>query len=258
MSRWLHELPVVWIAAVVLIAIAALVAATHAVAMRLATGDRGEAMRSLSPGLLPPLGIVFALIVGFLAAGVWGDSDKARDAVSSEASALRAVVLLSDQLPPQDASRLRLLVRRQIQDAVHQEWPAMRRQHADLAAIPAPLVQAQTLVLSFRPASPGAVDAQRELVTSLQQALDARRQRIIVSDSHVNTVKWLGLLVLAAVMLIAIACVHSPNRRSALLAMSLFGAAVVAVVVMLVAQDEPFTGHLGQTPDLLEQVLPGA
>jgi hypothetical protein len=256
MSGWLHELPVPWIAVVVLGAVILLVAAIHLSAMRLAVGQRAEAMRSLSPGLLPPLGIVFALIVGFLAAGVWGDSDKARDAVSAEASALRSVVLLSDQLPPPAATRMRLLVRRQIEDAVDREWPAMRRRDASLATVPAPLVQAQDLALSFRPQTPGQTEAQRELVASLQDAFDARRERIIVSDSHVNAVKWVALLALAAVMLIAIACVHSPNRRTSLLAMSLFGAAVALVVLMLVAQDEPFTGHLGQKPDLLEQVVP--
>jgi 4-hydroxybenzoate polyprenyltransferase len=35
-------------------------------------------------------------------------------------------------------------------------------------------------------------------------------------------------------------------------------AAVAVVVVMLVAQDQPFTGQLGLDPDLLEQVLPPA
>jgi len=256
MSDWLHELPVPWIAVVVLAAISLLVAAIYLIAMRLAVGERGEAMRSVSPGLLPALGIVFALIVGFLAAGVWGDSDKAKDAVSNEASALRAVVLLSDELPAATATRMRALVRQQIQDAVDREWPAMRKRQASLAAIPTPLVEAQRLALAFDPRSPGQIDAQRELVAAFQQALDARRQRIIVSDSHVNAVKWFALLGLAAVMLIAIACVHSGNRRSALVAMGLYAAAVVVVTVMLVAQDEPFTGHLGQSPDLLEQVIP--
>jgi hypothetical protein len=256
MSDWLHELPVPWIAVIVLVAVSALVAAIYLIVMRLAVGERGEAIHAVSPGLLPALGIVFALIVGFLAAGVWGDSDKARDAVSNEASALRSVVLLSDELPAATATRMRALVREQIQDAVRREWPAMRKREASLAAIPAPLVEAQHLALAFKAQDSGQVDAQRELVASLQQAFEARRQRIIVSYSHVNAVKWIGLLGLATVMLVAIACVHSANRRSALVAMSLYAAAIVVVAVMLVAQDEPFTGHLGQSPDLLEQVIP--
>ena len=256
MNDSLHELPVPWIAVVVLVAVSALVAAVYLIVMRLAVGERGAAMQSVSPGLLPALGIVFALIVGFLAAGVWGDSDKARDAVSNEASALRSVVLLSDELPVATATRMRALVRRHIEDAVHREWPAMQDRDASLAAIPAPLVEAQHLALAFDARGPGQIDAQRELVSALQRALEARRQRVIVSDSHVNAVKWIGLLVLATVMLIAIACVHSANRRGALAALSLYAAAIVVVAVMLVSQDEPFTGHLGQKPDLLEQVLP--
>jgi hypothetical protein len=256
MSRWLHELPVALIALVVVVGVALLVAVVYLVAMRIAASGRREAMQALSPGLLPPLGIVFALIVGFLAAGVWGDSDKARDAVSSEASALRSVVLLSDALPPATAAQMRLLVRRQIEDAVHSEWPAMRDQRASLATVPTPLRDAQRLALSLSPRTPGEVDAQRELVSAVERALDARRQRIIVSESHVNGVKWIGLLALAAVMLIGIACVHIANRQTTLLAMSLFAIAVAAVLTMLVAQDEPFTGHLGQKPEPLEQVLP--
>jgi hypothetical protein len=32
--------------------------------------------------------------------------------------------------------------------------------------------------------------AQREIITALDSALDARRQRIIVSQAEVNSVKW--------------------------------------------------------------------
>jgi hypothetical protein len=255
-NEWLHDLPVPLIAVVVFVGIALLVAVVYFVTKRLAAGSWGDAIISVSPSLLPPLGIVFALIVGFLAAGVWGDGDKAKDAVSSEASALRSVVLLSDEFPPATAAQLRSLVRQHIEHAVQVEWPQMRRQDASLAAVSAPLREAQHVALGYQPTNPGAVDAQRELVASLQDALDARRQRIIVSDSHVNAVKWIGLLALAAVMLIAIACVHIAKPRAALVAMSLFAAAVAVVAIMLVSEDEPFTGHLGQKPDLLQQVVP--
>jgi hypothetical protein len=253
---WLYDLDVVWIALIVFAAVAVVIAVIWFVTLRLATGARGAAMQSVSPGLLPPLGIVFALIVGFLAVGVWGDSDKAKDSVSSEASALRAVSLLSNELPADTGTQIRALVARQIDDAVHKEWPAMAKQHASLEAIPAALAQALDVAITFKPAGSGQADAQRELVSSLEKAFDARRARIIVSSSRVNAVKWIGLLALAALMLIGVACVHSANRRTSALALALFGAAVAVVVVMLVAQDRPFTGQLGQKPDLLEQVAP--
>jgi hypothetical protein len=256
MFDWLTSLPVVWIALVVLVGMGLLTAAIYAVVMRLAVGERAAAMRAVSAGMLPPMGILFALIVGFLAVGVWGHVDRAEEAVDREASALRSVVLLSSGLPADPRTRMRALVRRQIQTAVTDEWPAMEEQHASLTAIPVPLSDALRLALGLTPRGSAEAVARREIVASLEDALDARRQRIIVSDSSINAVKWLGLLVLATLALIAIALVHCGNRASARIAMALFAVAVAAVITMLASQDQPFSGQLGLDPDVLQQVLP--
>jgi hypothetical protein len=258
MFGWLPKLPVVWIALVVLAGIGLLAAAIYAAVMRLAEGERGAALRAVSPGMLPPMGILFALIVGFLAVEVWGNVDRAQEAVDTEASALRSVVLLSDGLPADTRTRMRVLTSRQIQTAVDDEWPAMKEQRASLTAIPAPLSEALHLAVGLRPRDDGEAVAQRQIVTSLEDALHARRQRIIVSAASINAVKWVGVVALAALALTAIAAVHSGNRTSARIAMGVFAVAVAAVITMLVAQDEPFTGQLGLKPTVLEQVMPSA
>jgi hypothetical protein len=256
MFDWLQELPVVWMGLVVFAGMALLTAAIYGAVMSLAAGERAVAFKAVSPGMLPPMGILFALIVGFMAAGVWGDADRAEQAVDHEASALRSVVLLSDELPADARARMRELIRSHIEDAVHDEWPAMAEQRASLNAIPVSLAEALDVALRFVPQGEGQMIAQRELVASLQTALDARRQRIVVSDSQINAVKWVGLILLAALALLAIALVHSSNRTTAALAMAVFATAVAVVVVMLAAQDRPFSGQLGLDPDVLEQVLP--
>ena len=57
------------------------------VVTRLAVNERAQAFKSVSPGMLPPLGILFALLVGFIAVEVWNNYDKAKVAVATEASA---------------------------------------------------------------------------------------------------------------------------------------------------------------------------
>jgi len=79
-----------------LISLAAIV---YLVVTSLAVDDRARAFKAVSPGMLPPLGILFALLVGFIAVEVWNNFDKAKLAVASEASALRAVVLLAGTFP---------------------------------------------------------------------------------------------------------------------------------------------------------------
>ena len=82
----------------------------------LATGERGRAFTAISPGILPPLAIMFAVLVGFLAAQDWGDFDRANAAVNREVSSLRAVVLLAAALPGEPASRVPGLVQSYIED----------------------------------------------------------------------------------------------------------------------------------------------
>jgi hypothetical protein len=224
--------------------------------MRLAQGERANAFQALSPGMLPPMGILFALFVGFLAVGVWGNVDRADEAVADEASALRAVVILSGELPPDLRARMRGLIRSQIETAVNDEWPAMEKRRADLTAIPTALAKALHLAFDFHPQGEGQAMAQRELVTAVRDALDARRRRIVVSESSVDAVKWLGVVALATLTMFAIALVHSENRLTARIALGLFALAVAAVITMLASQDEPFAGQLGIDPDVLEQVRP--
>jgi Protein of unknown function (DUF4239) len=157
--------------------------------------------------------VVFGLLVGFLAVQVWNDVGQAQTAVNREASALRSAVLLSASFPRVPQARMRALVRRDIKDAVSEEWPAMAGGHATLTVVPAALAEALHLALGLTPHSEGQKVAQREMVSALENALDARRQRIIVSESRVNWVKWTGVVLLAALTLLAIAFVHSENAE---------------------------------------------
>jgi Protein of unknown function (DUF4239) len=256
MFDWIPNLPVVLIGLVALAGMGLVALAIYALVMRLAESGRAEALKAVSPGMLPPMGILFALIVGFLAVGVWGNVDSAEEAISDEASALRSIDILSDELPPDLQLRMQALVRRQIENAVNEEWPAMREQRATLTAVAAPLADALDLMIRFDPQDGGETIAQRELVASIQDAQAARRQRVVLSESSINAVKWVGLVSLAALTLVAIALVHSGNRVTARIAMSLFAVAVSVVITMLAAEDQPFVGQLGLEPDVLEQVLP--
>src|SRR5262245_9885023 len=132
-GNWLLNLPVFWMAVVVFTVIYLLAASIYLVVTRLAANERAAAaFKSVSPGMLPPLGILFALLVGFIAVEVWSNFDKAKVAVASEASALRAVILLAGTFPEEQRTRIYDLVNRHIEDAAKREWPAMPHQHATL------------------------------------------------------------------------------------------------------------------------------
>lgn len=258
MIDWLHGLPFVWLVVVVFGVTYLVAAAISWVVLRLAVGERARAFKAVSPGLLPPLGVVFGLVVGFLAVQAWNDVGQAQTAVNREASALRSVVLLGADFPGAPQARMRALVRRHIKEAVNEEWPAMAGQHATLTVVPASLGEALHLALALKPHSEGQKVAQTQMVAALETALDARRERIIVSESQVNWAKWTGVVLLAALTLLAIAFVHSEKWATTAIAMGIFASAVAVCVLMIAAQDRPFAGPFAVKPDTLIQVMPAA
>jgi hypothetical protein len=141
MSDWLLNLPVLWMGVVILGFIYLGTAGIYLLITKLAVGDRLKAFKAITPGILPPLSVVFGLLVAFLANQVWGEADKASTAVNREASALRAVVLLASQFPGETETHLRGLIHDYIQDAANQEWPDMARHHVTLTIAPPKLAE---------------------------------------------------------------------------------------------------------------------
>jgi hypothetical protein len=256
MGNWLLNLPLFWMAVVVLAATYLVTAGLYWVVIKLAVGDRARAFKAVSPGMLPPLGILFALLVGFIAVEVWNNFDKAKLAVATEASALRAVVLLSGNFPDEQKTRIYALIDRHIEESINKEWPAMAHRRATLSTLRAnAMIEALQDVLALKPADETQRIAQPEIMKALETAMDARRQRIVVSQSSVGTVKWAGIVLQALCTLIAIAMVHSDNRLACAIAMTLFATGIALSLLLIAAYSRPFTGEISVKPDLLRQVV---
>ena len=112
MSDWLHNLPVAWMALLVFATTYLAAGLIGWLVLALAVGERGRAFKAISGGLLPPLGIIFGLLVSFVAVQVWGDNDRATTTVNREASALRAVVQIAWTRRPVDLTQFRDVARR--------------------------------------------------------------------------------------------------------------------------------------------------
>lgn len=256
MGEWLQSLPVGWMSLVIFTLTWLAAWAILAIVTRLATSGQSRSFKSVSAGMLPPLGIIFGLLVAFVASQVWNDMNTAQAAVNREASELSTVLFLAASFPGEPETRLRDLTRRHIQDAVTYEWPMMARQSASLAVTPVALAEELQLILSVTPHSQGQVTAQREIVTALEGAIEARRQRIVVSRSSVNWVKCTALLLQAICTMVAIAMIHSENRGAAAAAMGIFATGVAVSILLIASHDRPFTGEISVKPDLLRQVMP--
>jgi Protein of unknown function (DUF4239) len=254
MGDWLLNLPVLWMAFVVFAGTYLLAFSIYWGVTRLAVNERARAFKAVSPGMLPPLGILFALLVGFIAVEVWNNYDKAKVAVATEASALRAIVLLAGTFPEEQRAHIHALIDRHIETAVNEGWPAMAQHRLTLSTLPTALIEELHDTLAIKPVDDSQRTAQTEMVKALHTAMDARRQRIVVSQSAVGTVKWAGILLMGLCTLVAIAMVHSDNRLTCAIALTLFATGIALSLLLIAAYSRPFTGEIAVRPDLLKQV----
>lgn len=259
MNDWLHELPVLWMGILVFGVTYLVTAAIYVAAYRLTKKERGRGwLKGSSAGMLPPMGILFGLFVAFTAAQVASQSERAAAAVDREASALRAVLVYAAALPQEQQTHLHELVAGYIAKAVEVEWPHMSERTATLAVNPQKLSSALDLMLAAAPSNRSQEIAQREIVSNLNAALDARRTRILISREQVSLVKWSALVLQAVCALVTIAFVHSETRIAGRLMMTLFATGVAASVLVVLAQDRPFVGRSKVGPEPLLEVMPAA
>ena len=64
MGDWLLNLPVPWMAMVIFLATYLIAGSVYLVVTKLAVNERAKAFKAVSPGMLLPLGLLFALLVG--------------------------------------------------------------------------------------------------------------------------------------------------------------------------------------------------
>ena len=168
---------------------------------------------------------------------------------------MRTALVLMAAFPGEPEAKLHDLIKAYAHEVATVEWPMMAHQAAPLNVTPRPLQEALQLVLSLSTTNTGQQVAQREITLALEAALDARRQRIIVSRAEVNAVKWSCLYLQAICALLAIALVHCDDRLSSLVAMGLFATGISASVLLIAAHDRPFVGHIAVTPAPLLQII---
>jgi Protein of unknown function (DUF4239) len=255
MGEWLLNLPIPWMTFIIFAATYLIAACVYLAVVRLAVDDRrARAFKALSPAMLPPLGVIFGLLVGFVAVQVWNDFDNAKLAVATEASALRSVVLLAEILPDEQRIHVGTLVNRHIDEAVNQEWPAMAQHRLTLASSPTALLEALQLTLLMKPQDESQRGTQREMVAELNAALDAWHRRISISQSGVGPIEWAAILLMGLCMLIAIAIVHSDNRSTCAITVALFATTIALSALVIAAYSRPFSGAISVGPELLKQI----
>ena len=204
----------------------------------------GQELTKPFAGVAPPfmniLGVLFALTLAFLGNDTWNAHDRAVRAVSAEADSLRGLTLIVGQLSPQ--------LQRDARESLHAyaamavaEWSDLARREASPATSHAAdrLLEAMTSpALTSALAAPVAISA----LGLTMRVRESREERIALSQTHVNPLKWLGMAFLGLLTMVSVAVIHIGAPRAMILSVGLFALASAPTAVIVLVHGNPFNG----------------
>ena len=226
---------------------------------RLALADRIYLFKDLSGDVLGMIGTLFALLLVFSAEPAWTNLERAKAAVNSEASALRDVMIIAKDTPPETETQIHELIDQYLDVTVNQEWPAMatrRMSHLTnkVCECSPYLTNALVYMRSLRPEDYWQRTTQSEIINAMEKVREARRERIVISEDESGTLRLIGLVVLAVLLQFMIAGVHAHNRSSGAIAMFISATAIAMSILLIVANSSPFSGYYSVSSKVLQEI----
>jgi hypothetical protein len=214
-------------------------------------------LKATTPVMLTPLAVIAGLLIAFLASRVWSNVDRANAYVAQEASAIERVLLYSDNLPKSAQIIARDAMRKYIHFVDTEEWPAMAKGDASLRQLPPDLSNAMTNLLAYVPDEPGQQIAQQRAVRAIEQVLESRQDRVLLSKAGIAPIQWIVIVVLFALILLTIAMVHIDRPATVAVNLLVLSTAVAACLVLLMVNDRPFAaGGITVQPVALRELSP--
>lgn len=247
------DLPVGAVFLVLAACLAAVTAAVHWLSFGRITRPWAHGFAGVVAPYAGVLAVLFSLLTGFLANDVWERERQAERAVLVERDGLLAAHELSAPTTA-DMAGLREALGRYVRVVVAEEWPLMAEGGRSAAADDA----IDALLREVAKPSVAAAAGQAvhgALLGSLLQVRRARDDRLLLSGDQADATKWVAVLILALLTLIALGIVHLERPRAQLAALVVFAVAVAATLGLVAARERPFAGAERISPAPLAEVL---
>ena len=217
----------------------------------LAEGEHNEVVGFI----IAVVGVIYAVLLGFVVIITWEDYSDAEVIVDQEASALRSIHRESVAFPPDTQKRLNDLVRQYATEVMDREWPAMAAAEPGDPRVDEVLDQMASTIASVPVTTPAQQEFMGAAVERLSQLVSFRSQRLDYVDRGIPGILWTALVV-GGVVTIGFALLFGLERAvlHSLMVSSL--AALVGVLFFVaIVIDYPFAGDIAVGPEPFERVV---
>lgn len=246
MIEWIESLPTAGSGLIVVGGFIVLTLAIGWIVAKVAPNDVRIEHNDLAGFILAVIGVVYAVLLAFVAIGVWERFQHSEELAYAEAGSLTVVYRDAGSFP--QGERVRRDLRDYVNAIENDEWPLMARgresEKADL------LIEKIDKDVRDMPAESGRLqNIQAQMLVALDEALKDRDVRISASATGINSLMW-GILMLGAVLTVGFTYLfgfrHTTMQH---LMIGSLGALIGLVLFLTIALDYPFRGSIAIQPE---------
>ncbi len=187
-------------------------------------------------------GLVYAVLLAFIAVAVWQGYEQAAMIVQTEANLVGDLYRDTAGLPDPQAAAVRHTLFVYSETVIQDEWPALAAGEEEAAAGWQLLDSVHLALVQLQPQNPTTVATQAEMLRTLDALYDARRARFHSAVVTLPPVLWWNLLAGALVLLVFASLFGVPNLAMHSAMLGMVGASIGLVLILIVLLSHPFQG----------------
>jgi hypothetical protein len=197
-------------------------------------------------------GGIYAVVLAFVAVGMYEAMDKSSAIASDEANSLGGIAFDSAGLPAELGVRVRTDVDRYIDIVTKKEWPSQQAYQMEERYYEEGWAQVRRIGLdlaNFEPATQGQATVKAEMVHSTNELFSARRARLLAANAHLPDAVWQMLVFGLGLVAVYIYLFGPHNYRIHMAVTGLTMLSIGLVFTLIIALDYPFRGDLSVDTD---------
>jgi len=245
---WIYNNPT-WLWATVLVALSIAISCGGLLVFhRLVHVSVRKAHNDLAGFTIAVIGVLYAVLLAFIAIATWESFSKASDLVENESDYAGGIYLDTQGLPQAKGQPIREAIARYVSVVINDEWPIQRAGKTPDQGWK-PLRELNTAIATIQPQSLGEAVIQAELLKGWNELYQTRSSRLSAVQGHVPTVVWWIIFFGAAITTGYTYFFGYQNFAMHMAMTGTLAATLALVVVLIIALDWPFRGAISVTPD---------
>ncbi len=200
------------------------------------------------------VGMLFAVLLGFMVADAMQRFSMARQTVQQEASAVANVFRTADGLPNESKDKVRIECQRYVEVVVSDEWPKMKEHKTSSKAWDS-YRDLWKQCSEYEPVTPRQQNAQSAMLSAMCTVGDCRRIRADVLHNGMPPVLWTILIVGGVATILFTFFFTTRNIYMQMAMVSIVSLVICLNVFLLASYDDPFSGDLMISSQIFETQL---